>query len=51
MTVKSMTLNTAVMSMPSARLQGILLKPTGLVPGAAYIWRRVFLKAVKGRER
>lgn len=50
--MKHMTLTASVMHFPTARLEGILLQPTGLAQTAGYVWRRVFLKGVnKTRER
>ena len=49
--MKHMTLTASVMHFPTARLEGILLQPTGLAQTAGYVWRRVFLKGVhKTRE-
>ncbi|MDE2291752.1 MAG: hypothetical protein KGL53_06685 [Elusimicrobia bacterium] len=45
--MKNMTLTAAVMHLPSARQEAILLQPTGLVRNAGYVWKRVFLKGVK----
>ena len=49
--MKCMTLPAAVLHFPCPRQQAILLEPTGLAQSAGYVWRRVFLKAVRSRER
>ncbi|MBI3298526.1 MAG: hypothetical protein HYZ75_10205 [Elusimicrobia bacterium] len=46
-----MSLTSAVMHLPAARRQGILLSPTGSAPGNGYVWKRVFLKGDKVRVR